>query len=119
MARNMSFKLTTRQMRARTKTVTRRMGWWNVKPGEVIQACVQCQGLRKGQTIEVITRIRVLGARAEPLAAISLEECVREGFPELSPRQFMSLFMTANPKARPETIVNRIEFEYIEETKEG
>lgn len=31
----------------------------------------------------------------------------------------MSLFMTANPKARPETIVNRIEFEYIEETKEG
>lgn len=112
--RNMSFMLTTEQMRARTKTVTRRIGWWNVKPGEVLNACVQCQGLAKGQKVEVITRIRVLRAGAEPLDAITPVECAKEGFPNLSPRQFMSLFMTTHKGARPETIVNRIEFEYLE-----
>lgn len=113
MARNMSFMLTTTQMRARTKTVTRRMGWWNVKPGEVINACVQCQGLRKGQKVKVITQIRVVNARGEALEAITPEDCVKEGFPELSPRQFMSLFITTHKGERPETIVNRIEFEYL------
>ena len=34
MARNMSFTLTTWQIREQTKTVTRRKGWQFLKPGE-------------------------------------------------------------------------------------
>lgn len=114
MARNMSFMLTTDQVQARTKTVTRRLGWWNVKPGEVLNACVQCQGLRKGQKIEVITQIRVVRAGGEPLAAITPEDVAAEGFPEWSPEEFILMFMTTHKGVQPETVVNRIQFEYVE-----
>ena len=37
MPRNMSFSMTTGPFRARTKTVTRRFGWWFLKPGDVVK----------------------------------------------------------------------------------
>jgi hypothetical protein len=113
MARNMSFMLTTAQVRARTKTVTRRVGW-NLKPGEILNACVQCQGLRKGQKIEVITQIRVVRAGGEPLAAITPADVAAEGFPGWSPEEFIVMFLRTHKGVRPETVVNRIEFEYVE-----
>jgi len=110
----MSFMLTTDQVRARTKTVTRRVGWWNVKPGEILNACVQCQGLRKGEKIEVIAQIRVVSARGEPLLAITPEDVAAEGFPGWSPEEFMGMFMPTHTGVQPETLVNRIEFEYVQ-----
>ncbi|HWM26559.1 MAG TPA: hypothetical protein VNP98_17210 [Chthoniobacterales bacterium] len=38
---NMSFFMTTPQMRARTKFVTRRLGWWKLKAGKVLYATEQ------------------------------------------------------------------------------
>ena len=46
--RAMSFMLTTEQMRNRSKSVTRRLGWNTLKPGDRIIAAVKCQGLGKG-----------------------------------------------------------------------
>jgi len=50
----MSFSVTTEQIRARIKTVTRRMGWTFLRPGEQIQVVVKCCGLKKGEKVEPI-----------------------------------------------------------------
>ena len=115
MSRNMSFMLTTEQIRNRTKTVTRRNGWWNVKPGEVLNACEKCQGLRKGEKIKVLCQIRVVNVTHTRLDRITQEDVAREGFPHLNPLQFVCLFMTTHKGCTPDTVVNRIEFEYVEE----
>ena len=47
--RNISFMLTTQQFRNRTKTVTRRMGWWNLKPGDILMGVEKRQD-SKGRT---------------------------------------------------------------------
>jgi len=46
MPRNISFALTTKQIRNRSKTVTRRLGWLHIKKGDVLNACVKCMGLK-------------------------------------------------------------------------
>lgn len=112
MPRNMSFMLTTEQVRKRTKTVTRRLGWWNLKPGETVNACVKCMGLKKGEKVERICQIRILSVRSEPLWNITQDEVIKEGFPAWAPEQFMELFMTHNG-CDDDIFVNRIEFEYV------
>ena len=52
MPRNMSFMITTEQIKNRTKTVTRRLGWNFLKPGEVVNACEKCRGLKAGQKVQ-------------------------------------------------------------------
>ena len=49
MPRNMSFALTTKQIEDETKDVTRRNGWWFLKPGDQIWAVEKCMGLKKGE----------------------------------------------------------------------
>lgn len=118
--RNISFMLTTAQVRARTKTVTRRLGWASLKPGERLQACVKCQGLKPGEKLEKICVIKVLSVRREPLNALiggmytdrmAKRECIAEGFPEMSPRQFVRFFCTEMGVSLRQTIT-RIEFTY-------
>lgn len=60
MPRNISFALTTDQIRDRTKTVTRRKGWKFLKAGDTLNACVKCMGLRPGEQIERLAIIRVV-----------------------------------------------------------
>jgi len=54
--KNMSFMLTKPQMRARTKTVTRRLGWWLLKPGEIIMAVEKSRGRKKGNKLSRLVR---------------------------------------------------------------
>ena len=114
MARNMSFMLTTDQVRNGTKTVTRRMGWWNLKPDTVLNACVQCQGLKLGQRVEVIRQIRVVNTTHTRLDRITPADMIREGFPRLSRAAFVEMFCKSHKGCTPDTIVNRIEFEYVD-----
>ena len=72
MPRNMSFMLTTDQLRAGTKDVTRRLGWWFLKPGDLVWACEKCMGLKKGQKVKRLRLIRVLKTNAERLEMIRL-----------------------------------------------
>ena len=109
--RNMSFTLTTQQIRDRTKTVTRREGWEFLQPGDLVMACVKCMGLHKGEKVERIRPIRILDVRKEPLWRISEEDVVKEGFPEMTALQFID-FVCRNCHMVRETIVNRIEFEH-------
>lgn len=110
---NMSFALTTDQIRNRAKTVTRRLGWWKLQPGDIITACVKVMGLKKGERVEKLVQIRVIDVRSEPLNAITKADCEKEGFPKWEPERFVEMFAEAN-KCPHDATVNRIEFEYME-----
>jgi hypothetical protein len=109
----MSFMLTERQIQDGTKDVTRRLGWWFLKPGDVLWACFKCMGLKKGEKVQRIRQIRVVSTRTERLDAITQEEVVREGLPWLTPVEFVEMFCE-HMACFPETQINRIEFEYID-----
>jgi len=113
MPRNMSFSLTTPQVKAGTKDVTRRLGWWNLRPGQILNAVEKGRGLKKGEKIKVIRQIFVVSAWAEPLWSINGCDIIREGFPKMTPFAFIGMFKKANRCAACVT-VNRIEFGYVE-----
>lgn len=119
MPRNISFALTTDQIRSRTKTVTRRVGWKFLKAGDTLNACVKCMGLKPGEKIERLGTIRVVDVRREPLEEMvdsevyGFQEARSEGFPWLSGSEFVGMFCD-NMKCDPETEVTRIEFEYVD-----
>jgi len=121
MPRNMSFALTTDQIQNRTKTVTRRIGWGVLNCGDIVNACVKCMGLKPGEKIERLGQIRIVSTRIEPLSRMVKNpeygaiEAVKEGFPGWTGDQFVDMFLDhMSPKFGSDTLVNRIEFEYLE-----
>lgn len=114
MPRNISFSMTTQQIYRREKTVTRRIGWAFLKPGDVLQAVEKAQGLKKGEKVKRICKIVVESTRWEPLNAITQSDCISEGFPDMTPNDFVEMFCRVN-RWEPDKDVNRIEFRYIED----
>lgn len=112
MPRNISFFHTKAQIKAQTKTVTRRLGWLFLRPDDILNACEKCQGLRKGEKINKLCQIRVTSVRREALGAITADDCAAEGFPDMTPAEFVEFFCDAMG-CKPEVIVTRIEFVYI------
>lgn len=113
MPRNISFFLTIDQFKNRSKTVTRRLGWKTVKPGDILMGVEKGQGIPKGGLVR-LGLIRVKHVSFEPLNAITIEECEREGFPDMTPAEFVRMFCFANGDCLPEDFVTRIEFEYVD-----
>lgn len=124
--RNMSFALTTEQIMAGTKTVTRRLGWLNLKPGQQIRPVRKCMGLRPGEKLDVLRDpLTVVSVRREILSAMlsdieyGFRECALEGFGEHPdyrwPSQFVAMFCATHKGCTPETLVTRIEFAYHQE----
>jgi len=115
--RNISFSMSTEAVRRREKTVTRRLAWWDLEPGTLLQPVEKAQGLKKGERVKRIGGpIRVVHVKAEPLHIMRFyvrEECVREGFPDMSVEDFIAMFCHAN-RCDPDVTVNRIEFEYVD-----
>lgn len=112
MPRLMSFMLTKEQFKNQTKTVTRRLGWDFLKPGDIVIGCEQCQGLAKGQTINKLGPFQVVSTRWQMLKAITLDDVIREGFPDMTPAQFIDFFCQTH-RCQPNRPVNRIEFRYL------
>lgn len=113
MPRNISFFLTTDQIRNKTKDVTRRDGWKFLKVGDILNACVKCQGLRKGEKIEKICQIEVLSLQRQRLTKMNKNECIREGFPEMSAIEFINMFCKSHKGVSASSEVTRIEFKYL------
>lgn len=109
---NMSFALTTPQVRSHEKDVTRRLGWDDLKPGDRVCAVVKGQGIPKGGKVERICVIECVSNRKEMLCAITSAEVLREGFKCMSPSDFVKMFCK-HTKCEPRDFVNRIEFKYI------
>jgi hypothetical protein len=115
MPRIMSFALTTEQILNRTKTVTRRMVWDNLEPGELFWAVEKAQGLKKGEKVNRLALLRCLSNDGVWLCGDSLTkaDCRREGFPDLTPAEFVAMFRR-NMGCEADQVVQRIEFEYVE-----
>lgn len=119
---NMSFQLTTEQIRNRSKRVTRRLGWWRrkgrtapqLKVGQLLQPIVKGQGLKQGERVEKIGGlIRVVSVRRELLYQIDRRDVVLEGFAAMEPAAFVEMFCKHH-RITPDTEVTRIEFEYVD-----
>ncbi len=110
---NMSFSLTTQAILDETKDVTRRLGWLKLKPGQIIHACKKCMGRKPGEPLVRLKVIRVKSVRREALYKITQDDVRREGFPGESTPWFIVMFCKSHKGCTPETVVTRIEFEYV------
>ena len=94
----MSFSMTTPQMYAGTKFVTRRWGWKFLKVGDQVMAVEKAMGLKKGEQIKRIRPIQVASVIREPLGRLRRydpelqeRELRLEGFPDHTVDQFIQL----------------------------
>lgn len=121
--RNMSFALTTQQIMDGTKTVTRRLGWLHLKPGDQVRPVKKCMGLRPGEKLDVLRDpLTIVSVRREPLRMLmddtdyGFRECVLEGFGEHPdyrwPSVFVEMFCATHKGCTRDTVVTRIEFAY-------
>lgn len=111
--KNMSFALTKDQILTKTKTVTRRLGWAFLKPGDLIQPVEKCMGLKKGEKAKKLGGpIRILNWAKVPLNWIDQEDVIAEGFPGHTPAQFIEMFCR-NMGCQPDDHIRRIKFEYV------
>lgn len=126
MSRIISFSMTKEQVRARQKTVTRRLGWRDLKPGTILQAVEKAQGLNKGEKMVKLGLIRVVDARREPLMRLlnspsygpddpsyGSVEMILEGFPGRDPEDFVKFFLRGHDHDYTEEDITRIQFEYL------
>lgn len=119
--RHISCSLTTRQIRNRTKRVTRRLGWLCAKPGMLLQVCEKCMGRKPGEPLVKLAVIRVTEVRRELLARLIHEpeygqaEAALEGFPEMNGFEFARMFIEHMGDGKNFQIeVTRIAFEYVD-----
>lgn len=113
MPRLMSVALTTPQVIARSKTVTRRDGWRFLKPGDRLTLCPKVMGFRRGEHPERIVDVEVLSVRRERLDAITADDVAAEGL-EMTPAEFVAFFCRTHKGCRPDSEVTRIEWRYLD-----
>lgn len=113
--RRMSFAMTEGAVRSHQKTVTRRLGWLNLHIGERLQAVNKLRA-RNAAKLAVI---EVVSVRRERLDAITDDDVEREGSPfgVTAAPEFVAAFCR-EASITPDTTVTRIEFRYIDSTKE-
>ncbi|WP_242528643.1 hypothetical protein [Mycobacteroides abscessus] len=107
----MSVALTTQAVRDRAKTQTRRDGWEWLLEGDQLALCPKYRGVRR-EDRELITIVDVLSVRREPLRAITATDVLAEGFPDLSPAEFVAFFCRTHRGVRPDSVITRIEWAY-------
>jgi len=77
-----------------------------------VQGVEKAMGLKKGENIKPLGIIKIVSTHAEPLNAITPADCVKEGFPGMTPEVFVEM-LCSKYGCSPEKLVNRIEFEYL------
>lgn len=114
MPRLMSVSLTSDQVRARTKTVTRRVGWLMLEVGDELTLCQKVMGRRAGEPLDRIVNVEVTSVSRERLDAITRDDVIAEGFPGMTPAEFVAFFCRTHHGCSPETEVTRIEWLYLD-----
>jgi hypothetical protein len=110
----MSVALTEASVVAGTKTVTRRLGWLMLRPGDRLTLCRKVMGRRKGEPLVRLAEVEVVSVRREPLYLITDADCTAEGFPGWTPARFIDFFCRTHKGATPGTEITRIEWRYCE-----
>lgn len=118
--RRISVTLTETQIIAKSKRVTRRTGWQKLQPGSRLQPVRKAMGLRKGEVQVCIGEpIEITAVQREPLRRMlddpdyGRQECALEGFPDMSPKDFVEMFCKSHKGCTPETLITRVEFDYV------
>lgn len=129
MARLMSVSFTEQAVRDRTKTVTRRKGWWEdkngrriIKPGDTLTLCRKVMGRKPGEPLERICDVEVVKVSRLELGLVRAPgELTAEGFPELEawpgPYQGAQEFIDryfAPQGLGWDDLVTRIEWRYLD-----
>ncbi len=112
----MSFALTVDQMRNQKKTVTRRLGWKNAKPGDRVMAVEKYRGIRKEDRVEIGV-IEFVSVTRESLVTSAIGwrlDMDREGFPDMDPSEFVTMFCR-HMRCGPYDEITRIAFRFVEE----
>lgn len=120
MPRNISFSMTTPQVRRREKDVTRRWAWENAKVGDVLQGVEKAMGLKKGEKIVKLDLVELVDVRRERLDRMitepeyGKEEMRREGYPFglKDPAAFVERLAREGNK-KPSDLITRLEFKYL------
>lgn len=110
--RNISFAMTLEPFMRGEKTVTRRLGWKDLQPGDRLMAVMKSQGLKKGEKIQKLDEIEVLSVRRERLDQIDSLDVAREGYPGMLAWEFVMKFCDAMG-CGGSAHVTRIEFRRI------
>jgi len=114
MPRLMAVSLTEAQVRARTKTVTRRVGWRMLRAGDQLTLCRKVMGRRNGEPLVRIATVKVVSVRREALAAITAADVTAEGFPQMTPAEFVAFFCRTHHGCGPGTEITRIAWRYLD-----
>lgn len=120
MARLMSVAYTEDAVVARRKTVTRRLGWVFLRPGDRLTLVRKSMGRKPGEPLVRLAEVKVVGVRFERLCDIAPADVEREGFPDWSTGEFVEHFIRLahlryrDGRAPDETIVTRIEWVYLD-----
>lgn len=114
--RRMSCSLTAQAVLDHTKTVTRRHAdtWVALKPGDGLVLIEKGMGLRKGERQVVLAEVVIVSNELVRLLAMTDEECVLEGFPEMSWPQFVQFWCDSHhiDMGGMDYMVRRIEWRY-------
>lgn len=113
MPRLMSVSLTEDAVRARRKTVTRRMGWQYLTPGTRLTLCCKVMGRKPGEPLVRIVDVEVVDVRRERLALIDPDDVEAEGFAGMTPEAFVEFFCRSHKGCTPDTVVTRIRWRYL------
>ena len=113
MPRNMSFAMTILQVKNQTKTVTRRIGWRFLEPGDQLQPVEKSMGMVSGQrAVKIGGLIRVVSVAFERLDLITDDDVAREGFPDMGRDEFLQMFCEQH-NCFESQLITRIQFEYL------
>ncbi|WP_433527745.1 hypothetical protein ACQPZ2_44200 (plasmid) [Nocardia pseudovaccinii] len=115
MPRLMSVSLTEDAVRDRSKTVTRRMGWLQLAPGTRLTLCRKVMGRKRGEPLVRIVDVEVASVRREQLDTITPEEVRAEGFPQMSPAEFVAFFCGSHKGCTPSSTITRIRWRYLDD----
>lgn len=109
----MAVSLTEQQVRDRSKTVTRRTGWKMLKPGDKLTLCRKVMGRRPDEPLDRIVDVEVVSTDRVRLDAITPADVTAEGFPEMTPAEFVKFFCASHKECEPGSTVTRIEWRYL------
>lgn len=109
----MSVSLTEQAVVERRKTVTRRLGWTFLKPGDRLTLCRKVMGRKPGEQLVRLAEVEVVDVHIGPLWVVTPQDVVREGFDRWTPAEFIAFF-TGHMRCESWTRVTRIEWRYLE-----
>lgn len=117
MSRLMSVSLTETAVVERRKTVTRRLGWKFLKPGDRLTLCRKVMGRKPGEPLVRLAEVEVVSVRREPLWDMPQADIALEAVPHTlgwSASDWVEWYGYAM-RCRLSTEVTRIEWRYLPE----